>query len=104
MSRAPGLANQFGIPEEVERRLRVRFKGCAYCGTAMQAHPGVKGCPTDKATIEHLNRKGPFRWSKGLREDELVLCCGACNSSRGTKLLALWFNSSYCREKGITAT
>ena len=70
----------------------------------MQTHLGVKGCPRDKATIEHLNRKGPFRWSEGLREDELVLCCAACNSSRGTKPLALWFNSSYCRDKGISAT
>lgn len=69
----------------------------------MQAHPGVKGCPKDKATIEHLNRKGPFRWSQGLQEDQLVLCCGACNSSRGSKLLTLWFSSSYCREKGVSA-
>jgi hypothetical protein len=70
----------------------------------MQGHAGIKGCPSDKVTIEHLNRNGPFHWSDGLREEELVLCCGGCNSSRGTKLLALWFSLSYCRAKGISAT
>ncbi len=71
----------------------------------MRQHPGVRGCPKDKATIEHLNRKGPFYWSDGLREEQLVLCCGACNSSRGTKLLTVWFGSIYCLENRIgTAT
>lgn len=81
-----------------------RFKTCAYCGQTMHAHQGVKGCPKDKVTIEHLNRNGPFRWSKGVREVELVLCCGACNSSRGTKILSDWFNSNYCRRIGIGVT
>jgi hypothetical protein len=98
------MGNRFGIPEEIERRLRERFKTCAYCGREMQLHAGVRGCPADKVTIEHLNRHGPFYWSDNLREEELVLCCGGCNSSRGTKLLAAWFESSYCRDNGISAT
>ena len=48
------------------------------------------------ATIEHLNRCGPFRWSKGLKETELVIVCGRCNSSRGAKRLGDWFASPYC--------
>jgi hypothetical protein len=97
------MANKFGIPQEVEDRLRRKFKVCAYCRREMREYAGVKGCPSDKATIEHLNWKGPFYWSGGLKEEDLVLCCGACNSSRGTKLLAVWFTSLYCREKGISA-
>jgi hypothetical protein len=98
------MANQFGIPQEVERRLRQRFKVCAYCRREMQEYPGVKGCPSDKATIEHLNWNGPFRWSKGLKEEDLVICCGSCNSSRGQKLLTAWFASSYCLQRGIAAS
>src|SRR5262249_28272666 len=64
----------------------------------------VQGCPSDKATIEHLNRKGPFYWCDGLLEEDLVLSCGSCNSSRGTKRLAEWFESPYCVDNGITAS
>src|SRR5262249_43554216 len=98
------MANKFGIPQEVESRLRRKFKVCAYCRREMQEYAGVRGCPSDKATIEHLNRNGPFYWSKGLREEDLVICCGGCNSSRGTKRLADWFRSRYCRDKGIRST
>src|SRR5262245_17464948 len=98
------MANQFGIPQDVESRLRQRFKNCAYCHQPMQEHIGVKGCPSDKVTVEHLNRKGPFYWWEGLLEEDLVLCCGSCNSSRGTKRLVDWFKSRYCVIKGITAS
>ena len=43
---------------------------------------GIAGCPADKATIEHLNREGPFYWSGGLVEEHLVIACGRCNASR----------------------
>jgi len=98
------MANKFGIPQEVESRLRRKFKVCAYCRRAMQEYAGVMGCPRDKATVEHLNRNGPFYWSRGLQEKELVICCGGCNSSRGKKRLADWFLSSYCLHNGISAT
>ena len=97
------MANGFAIPRDVETRLRARFKTCAYCGGRMKAHLGVVGTPGDKATIEHLNRRGPFHWADGLKEEELVICCGRCNSSRGRKRLVGWFASEYCRTRGITA-
>jgi hypothetical protein len=49
-----------------------------------------------------LNRDGPFNWPECLAED-LVICCSACNSSRGQKLLEDWFTSAYCRDRNITA-
>ena len=98
------MANKYGIPQDVECRLRQTFKDCAYCRQPMKEHARVQGCPGDKATIEHLNRHGPFYWSEDLREEDLVLACGRCNSSRGTKRLVDWLKSRYCVQKGITAS
>ncbi len=97
------MANKFLIPAEVETQLRKKHKVCAYCRRKMRAYLGVIGCPKDKATIEHLNHKGPFHWGKGkgLKEIDLVICCQSCNSSRGTKTLPAWFKSVYCAEKKI---
>lgn len=57
----------------------------------------------DWATIEHLNFAGPFYWKDGLQAEEIVICCGSCNSSRGVKKLPDWFSSPYCIERNITA-
>jgi hypothetical protein len=95
------MANQWQIPHEVEHRLRREFKGCAYCGRGFKAHVGIKGTFGERATIEHLNRRGPFYWSKGLKEDHLVIVCGRCNSSRGIKRLSDWFASPYCLTRRI---
>jgi hypothetical protein len=69
----------------------------------MKAYVGMMGCPSDKATIEHLNRHPPFRWSRGLQEKHLIIVCARCNSSRGTKRLTDWFASSYCLKKRINS-
>ena len=69
----------------------------------MKAYRGVLGCPKNKATIEHLNRNGPFYWGDGLREEHLVIVCIQCNASRGRKRLKDWFASAYCKERGISA-
>src|SRR6266496_19755 len=95
------MGNQFHVPSMVEYRVRHRFRRCAYCGRRMKAHKRVRGCPGDKATIEHLNRQGPFYWSEGLQEKDLVMVCARCNSSRGARRLSDWFESTYCRERSI---
>lgn len=97
------MANRWGIPEDVLSRLRRDFKTCAYCRRKMKAYRGVIGCPGDKATIEHLNRKGPIYWSNGLQEEHLVMTCSRCNASRGQQRIADWFESPYCLERGINA-
>lgn len=98
------MANRWGIPTEVETRLRREFKTCAYCGRRMKSYRGKMGCPGDKATIEHLNRRGPFYWSDGLCEDHLVIVCSRCNASRGRLTLFNWLKSSYCLEKKISTS
>ncbi|HPN72838.1 MAG TPA: HNH endonuclease, partial [Candidatus Omnitrophota bacterium] len=39
--------------------------------------------------------------AKNISEQNIVLCCKACNSSKGAKKLEEWLNSSYCKKKNI---
>jgi hypothetical protein len=36
--------------------------------------------------------------------ENIALCCGSCNASKGAKLLRDWLNSKYCINRGITMT
>ncbi|MDO8408400.1 MAG: hypothetical protein Q7S95_04235, partial [bacterium] len=94
------MANKFGIPEEVEQRIRIRDKLCVYCHKRM-IYPCVGDKQRDWATIEHFREVGPFYWWDGLREEGLGICCGSCNSSRGRKKLKDWFKTPYCVENKI---
>jgi hypothetical protein len=97
------MANAFKIPADIEQSIRARDTACVYCGGAMKQYPRTKGCPKDKATIEHLNFDGPFYWDDGLKAVDIVICCASCNSSRGVKPLPVWFESAYCAARGINA-
>lgn len=35
--------------------------------------------------------------------ENIARCCVACNASKGTRPLAEWIESRYCRERGNTA-
>lgn len=95
------MANYFGIPENIEEEIRARDAVCVYCGAEMKMYNGVIGTPSDKATIEHLSFDGPFYWKDELNREDIVICCGKCNSSRGKKKLIEWFGSAYCLERNI---
>lgn len=97
------MANNFGIPSEIEAAIRERDTHCVYCSCEMRAHIGVRGTPPDKATIEHLDHRPPFHWKDGLKADGIAICCGRCNSSRGVKTHADWFQLPYCSERNINA-
>ena len=92
----------YGIPDNVLAEIRARDKSCVYCRKIM-IDPYQTQNSKDSATIEHLNEEPPFHWIDGLREDGIVICCGACNSSRGTKKLTNWFKSQYCIDRIINA-
>ena len=94
------MTNRFGIPEKELAKIRERDKKCVYCHKEM-VYPSVVSKKKDSATIEHLNYDGPFYWKEGLEMQDLVICCGSCNSSRGDKKLKDWFKSPYCLSKGI---
>jgi len=90
------MSNKFGIPKEVEQRIRARDKKCVYHNRVM-----IKGHPKKMPTIEHFREKGPFYWNKGLKEEDLAICCKSCNSSRREKSILEWFKGLYCIDKNI---
>jgi 5-methylcytosine-specific restriction endonuclease McrA len=90
------MSNRFGIPDQVERRIRARDTRCVYCGKLFGADSRC-----NMPTIEHLNEKPPFYWRDGLRERGLAICCGSCNSSRGKRTLEEWFRTGYCTDRDI---
>lgn len=89
------MANNYNIPDWLEKKVRDRDKLCVYCGVKFKDYSCAKGTPSDKATFEHINNDGePI-------EANIAMCCASCNSSKGVKKLLDWFNSSYCRERNI---
>lgn len=70
-------------------------KKCGYCQIEM-IYPYDRKNRNRSLTIEHLNFDGPFYVRNGLRIEDIILCCGKCNSSRGKKKIKDWFNSNYC--------
>jgi hypothetical protein len=102
MTPKPMAKNKFDIPEDVLSEIRSRDKSCVYCHKAM-IYPYLASNGADCATIEHLNCDGPFYWRDGLEARDIVVCCGACNSSRGAKTLTDWFSTRYCIERNINA-
>jgi len=94
------MANKYGIPEIVENEIRRRDKTCAYCHKRM-LYPYASHKPGNSATIEHFREKGPFYWDEDLKKEDLAICCGCCNASRGRKKLLAWFKTPYCLNGGI---
>lgn len=90
----------FGIPSDVLSEIMERDKKCVYCHKIM-IYPYIKENAKDSATIEHLSPEPPFHWSDGMEANNIVMCCGSCNSSRGAKQLADWFKSPYCLAENI---
>lgn len=88
------MANRWGIPKDVEEFVLKRDTSCVYCGILF-----IKSGFTHKtrSTWEHIVNdiriNGP---------DNIVLCCGSCNASKGAKSLIEWLNGKYCTTKGIT--
>ena len=49
------------------------------------------------ATWEHIVNDASI-----VSRENIARCCFACNSSKGTKKLSDWMQSSYCQERGIS--
>ena len=93
------MANIYKIPFEIECFIRKRDIFCVYCGVKMQNYSESKIRPT----IEHIDNDQPWIWGEGLKLENIVICCGGCNSSKGAKSLLSWFESAYCIARGISA-
>lgn len=95
------MNNRHGIPKEVLSKIRERDVDCVYCHKKM-IYPYEKENVADSATIEHFRENGPFYWWDGMNKEDLAICCGSCNASRGKKPLMVWFEEEYCARKGIS--
>lgn len=91
------MADKYHIPNWLEMKVRKRDKFCVYCHLELKEYPNAIGTPSDKATIEHMDDNAV----KNPTEENIAMCCGSCNSSRGPKKLLEWFESDYCKKKGI---
>ncbi|MCA0426518.1 MAG: HNH endonuclease [Bacteroidetes bacterium] len=87
------MANRWGIPKEVEDLVKQRDLSCVYCGISFtNSSSSYRTRPTWEHIINDIRINGP---------DNIALCCGSCNSSKGTKSLLNWLTSKYCLSKGI---
>ncbi|MCU0394070.1 MAG: HNH endonuclease [Thermoflexibacter sp.] len=88
------MANRWGIPKEVEELVKQRDLSCVYCGISFtNTILNSKTRPTWEHIINDIRINGT---------DNIALCCGSCNASKGRKVLNEWLNSQYCLTKGIT--
>lgn len=100
------MSNKYGIPAEVEQKIRSRDKMCVYCLKVM-IYPYIHSNPDDSATIEHFREEGPFYWKghpkadpkNDLKEEDLAICCGSCNRDRLRQKLLNWFQTAYCTDR-----
>jgi 5-methylcytosine-specific restriction endonuclease McrA len=90
--------NRWKIPASLEDEIRKRDKCCVYCRAIFKDHLHARGVPKNKATWEHIDNN-----EANVSKTNVVLCCGACNSSKGEKRLLKWFESEYCRKRNINA-
>ena len=88
------MANRWGIPKDVEALVKKRDTSCVYCGISFVNSVFThKTRPTWEHIANDIKINGP---------DNIALCCGSCNASKGTKNLSDWLNGKYCNTKEIT--
>lgn len=88
------MANRWGIPKEVEEFVKNRDISCIYCGISFTNSVVThKTKPTWEHIINDIRINSP---------ENIALCCGSCNASKGSKILHDWLHSKYCMTKGIT--
>ena len=88
--------NRWGIPYWLEEEVKERDKACVYCGIQMIDRIPPSGPRKAVATWEHIINDASI-----VTRENIVRCCVACNSSKGTKELSDWMRSSYCKKRGI---
>ncbi len=88
--------NRWGIPDWLEEEVKERDKACVYCRIQMieKVPPGASRKAV--ATWEHIINDASI-----VTRENIARCCACCNSSKGTKDLVDWMQSSYCKKHGI---
>ena len=88
------MANNWNIPQWLEKEVRARDKRCVYCGVVFTPAAVSK---KSAASWEHI-----INDAKIITRENIALCCRGCNASKGQKQLSLWLQSEYCKERGIS--
>lgn len=88
------MANNWNIPAPLEQEVRERDKACVYCGNEFLSH---RESPKASASWEHIINDASI-----ITRENICLCCRGCNASKGHKQLSVWFQTAYCKERGIT--
>ena len=89
------MANRWGIPKNVEEFVKKRDLSCVYCGVSFaDTIPTYKTRPTWEHIINDIKINGI---------ENIALCCGSCNASKGSRMLEDWMIGKYCTKKGITS-
>jgi hypothetical protein len=88
--------NQWNIPDWLEAEVRERDRYCVYCGIEMIESMPLHAPRKTVATWEHIINDETI-----ITRENIARCCVACNSSKGTKKLSDWMQSSYCNNRGI---
>lgn len=86
--------NRWKIPDWLEHEVIQRDRACVYCGVGFGIVSSLVG---DRPSWEHIVNDAQI-----ITRENIVLCCRSCNSSKGTKSLKTWLESSYCKKHGIT--
>ena len=100
------IKTKYGIPQNDLDTIVERDADCVYCHKQM-LNPWSQMNREDSVTIEHLNHRQDWNSVESYLRDGLsvptiiAICCGACNSSRGSKSLRDWFKTDYCVGKKL---
>ena len=87
------MANNWNIPEILEKEVRARDKVCVYCG--------VKFTPTKVSKKTAASWEHIVNDAKIITRENIALCCCGCNASKSAKKLSDWLQSKYCKDRGI---
>ena len=87
--------NRWRIPPALEAEVRARDTVCVYCGVAFS--PAGSSNHGTRPSWEHIVNDINI-----VTRANIVLCCCACNASKGQKALSSWLQSAYCQRHGIT--
>lgn len=85
------MANQWGIPKEVEEAVHKRDLRCVYCNCEF----GVERAK--KRSWEHIINDVTISTI-----ENIALCCIGCNASKGAKLLSQWLESEGAKRRGVS--
>lgn len=86
--------NRWNIPSSLEQEVKDRDRNCVYCRVEFASSRDSR---KTIATWEHIVNDARI-----IARENIARCCFSCNSSKGTKKLADWLESDYCKKHGIT--